>query len=271
MLLNLTAAIPSSPCASQFNPTLADDGRGGDEHLHKEQWPAAAHQQQHLQHLLGVGVDADGTNDGLGKWYLDKRTRKRTYVSLTGKTMTGAPAVTQSRIDRNSQHHPNNSARAELRYLMRPGGQAPQSLEDVLGAGAAVGGAGGGNDTSCSFVQSDPHDLTTWGVPVRVANRYAQQGIKHMFPWQIECLGTDGGRVLRGGNLVYSAPTSGGKTLVAEMLILRRLGGIPQGQRGTVFFVVPFVALAEEKAEYLRTVFQDLHLAVRGGWLLFIS
>jgi replicative superfamily II helicase len=38
---------------------------------------------------------------------------------------------------------------------------------------------------------------------------------------QAECLNQPG--VLDGSNLVYCAPTSGGKSLVAEVLMLRRL------------------------------------------------
>ena len=64
----------------------------------------------------------------------------------------------------------------------------------------------------------------------------------------------------KSGNLIYSAPTSGGKTLVAELLMLRKIGLSPQG---TIFFIVPFVALAEEKAEYLRTVWGDMFIGVR--------
>ncbi len=48
---------------------------------------------------------------------------------------------------------------------------------------------------------------------------YAEKGVKEMYPWQaaaLEC-GVDG------SNLVYCAPTSGGKSLVAEVLMLRRL------------------------------------------------
>ena len=44
-----------------------------------------------------------------------------------------------------------------------------------------------------------------------------QLGITTMFPWQAECLGNE--RVLCGANLVYSAPTSAGKTLVDEILV----------------------------------------------------
>ena len=60
--------------------------------------------------------------------------------------------------------------------------------------------------------------------------------------------------------MIYSAPTSGGKTLVSEILMLRKIGTSPGG---TIFFIVPFVALAEEKAEYLRNVWRDMFIGVR--------
>ena len=48
---------------------------------------------------------------------------------------------------------------------------------------------------------------------------YAAAGVKHMYPWQAAALqcGQDG------ANLVFVAPTSGGKSLVAEVLLIRRL------------------------------------------------
>jgi ATP-dependent helicase YprA (DUF1998 family) len=48
---------------------------------------------------------------------------------------------------------------------------------------------------------------------------YADRGVCTMYPWQAAAL--EGGE--GGGNLVYCAPTSGGKSLVAEVLLLRRL------------------------------------------------
>ena len=60
--------------------------------------------------------------------------------------------------------------------------------------------------------------------------------------------------------MIYSAPTSGGKTLVSEILMLRKIALF---SRGTIFFIVPFVALAEEKAEYLRNVWGDMFIGVK--------
>jgi hypothetical protein len=59
---------------------------------------------------------------------------------------------------------------------------------------------------------------------------YASRGVRTMYPWQAAAL--EGGE--RGGNLVYCAPTSGGKSLVAEVLLLRRLlaAGDAAGRRG---------------------------------------
>jgi DNA polymerase theta len=62
-----------------------------------------------------------------------------------------------------------------------------------------------------------------------------------LLPPQAECL-LQGG-VLRLGNLVYCAPTSGGKSLVAEVLMLRAVAATA----GIALLVLPFVSLCEEK------------------------
>src|SRR5688572_6445651 len=59
-------------------------------------------------------------------------------------------------------------------------------------------------------------------LPSFMAAAYeSEMQIEEMYEWQAECLRVDQGRPLCHGNLVYSAPTSGGKTLVAEILLFR--------------------------------------------------
>ncbi|XP_051467679.1 DNA polymerase theta [Apus apus] len=79
-----------------------------------------------------------------------------------------------------------------------------------------------------------------------------------MFEWQAECLML--GQVLEGKNLVYSAPTSAGKTLVAELLILKRV----LETRKKALLILPFVSVAKEKKSYLQTLFQEVDVRVEG-------
>ncbi|KAF6733844.1 DNA polymerase theta [Oryzias melastigma] len=79
-----------------------------------------------------------------------------------------------------------------------------------------------------------------------------------MFEWQAQCLTV--GQVLQGGNLVYSAPTSAGKTLVSELLMLKRV----LETKRKALFILPFVSVAKEKMQYLQSVFQEVGVRVEG-------
>lgn len=100
--------------------------------------------------------------------------------------------------------------------------------------------------------------LDTWGLPQSILRQYAKRGITEMFPWQVECLCCP--RVLNGGNLVYSAPTSAGKTLVSEIVCIKTI----LERRKKVLFVLPFVSVVREKMFYFQEIFRGSKVRVDG-------
>ncbi|CAO1598019.1 hypothetical protein XANCAGTX0491_001796 [Xanthoria calcicola] len=87
-----------------------------------------------------------------------------------------------------------------------------------------------------------------YGLPEPLVQNFASRGIKYIYPWQSSCLL---GRGLLTGekNLVYTAPTGGGKSLVADVLMLKR---VLENPRTKAILVLPYVALVQEKVNWLR-------------------
>jgi replicative superfamily II helicase len=103
---------------------------------------------------------------------------------------------------------------------------------------------------------SEPEKLASYGIPHSVCAAYAElYGITHLHQWQVKCLACPG--VLdNNSNILYSAPTGGGKTMVAEIMMLRRL--LTAGQGRLVLFTVPYITIVKEKAKYLQSVWGDI-------------
>eukprot|EP00798_Chlamydomonas_sp_ICE-L_P022959 gene22959-30144_t len=123
-------------------------------------------------------------------------------------------------------------------------------------------------------------ELSQWIHHPGVAAAFVAKGVKSLYPWQagaLEC-GEDG------SNLVYCAPTSGGKSLVAEILMIRRMhawktatqhhirqqaargrGGRPV-QRPPIraLMVLPFVSIVNEKTVHLSQVLAPMGCSVKG-------
>lgn len=87
-----------------------------------------------------------------------------------------------------------------------------------------------------------------YGLPETLVKNFACLGINSIYPWQSSCLL---GRGLLTGekNLVYTAPTGGGKSLVADVLMLKRIIENPTKK---AIVVLPYVALVQEKLKWLR-------------------
>ncbi|KAH7417138.1 DEAD/DEAH box helicase [Cadophora sp. MPI-SDFR-AT-0126] len=93
-----------------------------------------------------------------------------------------------------------------------------------------------------------------YGLPKQLTQNLASLGIKSIYPWQSECLLRSGaldGEV----NLVYTAPTGGGKSLVADILMLKKIIENPEKK---ALLVLPYVALVQEKLRWLRKVVEGV-------------
>ena len=101
--------------------------------------------------------------------------------------------------------------------------------------------------------------LTAWDVPASVCRAYNEAGVVDLYDWQIECLQTTAA-LEHGRNLVYSAPTGGGKTFVAEVLALRTI--LYAGKR--VLFIVPYVSIVVEKVDYFGRLYGQEGIPVQG-------
>jgi len=69
------------------------------------------------------------------------------------------------------------------------------------------------NPTSMSL---DTLFLDHLNLPKPLLDSYKRKGVKDPYPWQAECL-QQSGVLDQGRNLLYCAPTSGGKSMVAEV------------------------------------------------------
>ncbi|BES88139.1 DNA polymerase theta [Nesidiocoris tenuis] len=112
--------------------------------------------------------------------------------------------------------------------------------------------------TCQSLSSQEKLNLESWGLPKYIVQKYKSKGLTSMFPWQLECLMSS--NVLDGGNLVYSAPTSAGKTLVAEIITLQTV----LERKKKVIIILPFVSVVREKMLYFKDLLVGSGIRVEG-------
>ncbi|XP_074010860.1 helicase POLQ-like isoform X2 [Numenius arquata] len=87
-----------------------------------------------------------------------------------------------------------------------------------------------------------------YGLPSKVKDLFRQfRGIEKLYEWQHDCLMLES--LQQRKNLIYSLPTSGGKTLVAEIIILQEL----LCRQKDVLVILPYVAIVQEKVRGLSS------------------
>lgn len=101
--------------------------------------------------------------------------------------------------------------------------------------------------------------IASWNLPNQIEREYRKKGIVKMFDWQVKCLNNP--RVLmENRHLVYSAPTSAGKTLVSEILMIKSV----LERKKKALLILPFVSVVREKMFYLQDLLSSSGIRVDG-------
>jgi len=119
--------------------------------------------------------------------------------------------------------------------------------------------------------------LERWGIPRSIRQAFYNMGVHELFEWQIDCLEAVAGT---GKSLIAVAGTSAGKSLVADVLLLRALGAekgdeslgeesdVHDGgdmRTSKVIYVVPYVALVKQRSAVLRALTAAFNAEEGGG------
>ncbi|CAB3374017.1 Hypothetical predicted protein [Cloeon dipterum] len=96
-----------------------------------------------------------------------------------------------------------------------------------------------------------------YGLPDRVLELLKEhKGVDKLYDWQTECLGLRS--VLERKNFIYSISTSGGKTLVAEILLFREM----LCRKKNTILVLPYVSIVQEKVRSLSPFALEMNFLV---------
>lgn len=128
----------------------------------------------------------------------------------------------------------------------------------ISGSGATV--SENDTDKSNSVAPVSSQNSLLWlsnpkyGLPNTLTANFSSLGVNTLYPWQASCLLARG--LLSGErHLVYTAPTGGGKSLVADVLLLKRIIENPTRK---AILVLPYVALVQEKLKWMRRIVEGV-------------
>ncbi|CAD6188317.1 unnamed protein product [Caenorhabditis auriculariae] len=93
-------------------------------------------------------------------------------------------------------------------------------------------------------------------LPIEIKEFYLENGVKNLFKWQRNIIDQSSESQQ---NILFSAPTSAGKSIVAEFLALR----VAQEGR-KVLFILPYISVAKEKLFHLQKCWRRVDITVAG-------
>ncbi|XP_061931994.1 helicase POLQ-like isoform X2 [Apis cerana] len=106
-------------------------------------------------------------------------------------------------------------------------------------------------------INTNLNNDTFYGLSNKIKELFLKiRGINTLYQWQDDCLNLDA--IKNRKNLIYALPTSGGKTLVAEILMLQEL----TCNKKNAIFILPFVAIVQEKIQAMTPFALELGFLV---------
>jgi len=176
--------------------------------------------------------------------------QKRKYLDFREKQKDGDAPAPNDITTRADFHRPITHQDSSFRPL------EAGRIRDVVDRGQSEYSQRRGLALTPTLTSNPLLDLShpAYGLPKQLVNNFASVGIRSIYPWQCECLLKSG--ALEGTkNLVYTAPTGGGKSLIADILMLKKVIETP-GKKALL--VLPYVALVQEKMRWLRRVVEGI-------------
>ena len=100
--------------------------------------------------------------------------------------------------------------------------------------------------------------LEKFGVRRDFIETFANEGITRLYPPQVKAIRKG---LLKRKNLIISCPTASGKTFIATLAIINNL----EKGSGKVVYIVPLVAIANEKYAYYKQLLKSYKVAISVG------